>query len=214
MIANRHTILLFMSVLFALSACSPCGLREARCVVAQADSLRAEGQQYEDSVSLAEAYNTLGCWRWIYADDYAHACYYYGRLLRGKDQPIAAMQAFVCATQSATRDYAILGRIYSNMANMCRQAERHDVAYDVYTLSAVQFAKAGDTLAYAYALNNMAWEQAVQGKKAEAVALVDSAVAVCPRSEVKEKVPTSVSLVAMGLYSPRPPAVRRFGSTP
>jgi len=198
LIVNRHTILLFVGVLFALSACTPCGLREACGVVKQADSLRAEGQQYEDSASLAEAYNTLGCWRWIYADEYAHACYYYGRWLRSKDQPIAAMQVFVRATQSATRDYAILGRIYSNMANMCRQAERHDVAYDVYTLSAVQFAKAGDTLAYAYALNNMAWEQAVQGKKAEAVALVDSAVAVCPRSEVKEKV--KESLAAACLY--------------
>jgi DNA-binding CsgD family transcriptional regulator len=74
------------------------------------------------------------------------------------------------------------------MANMCRQAGEHGKAYRVYAISAEHFAAADDTLAYAYALNNMAWEQAVMGHKDSALALVDSAVHCYPRSPLTEKV--------------------------
>ena len=98
------------------------------------------------------------------------------------------MQAFIEATHSETDDEALLGRVYSNMANMCRQANDHETAYEVYEMSAAHFGKTDDTLAYAYALNNMAWEQAVMGNKEDALRLVDSAVACYPRSPLTEKV--------------------------
>lgn len=102
--------------------------------------------------------------------------YQNGKALREEGKQVEAMQAFIEAAHSETEDEALLGRVYSNMANMCRQANDHETAYEVYGMSAEHFAVSGDTLAYAYALNNMAWEQAVMGKKEKALRLVDSAL--------------------------------------
>ena len=109
-------------------------------------------------------------------------------MLRQEGDLVQAMERFIAASKSGTDNYCLLGRVYSNMANMCRQAERHELAYAVYVLSAEQFAKANDSLAYAYALNNMAWEQAVQGEKSVALMFVDSSLRVCPCREVADKV--------------------------
>ena len=106
----------------------------------------------------------------------AMTCYQNGKALREEGKQVEAMQAFIEAAHSETEDEALLGRVYSNMANMCRQANDHETAYEVYEMSAAHFRKTDDTLAYAYALNNMAWEQAVMGEKEKALRLVDSAL--------------------------------------
>ena len=121
------------------------------------------------------------------ADEEAQLCYEQGKALREQGEPAQAMQVFLRAAQCG-HDERLLGRVYSNMANMCRQAGEHGKAYRVYAVSAAHFAAAEDTLAYAYALNNMAWEQAVMGHKDSALALVDSAVHCYPRSPLTEKV--------------------------
>lgn len=133
------------------------------------------------------------------ANQYAADCYQRGRELRAADQPVAAMQCFVDATHSGTDDYRLLGRVYSNMANMCRQAERHEKAYAIYEQSTVCFRRAEDTLAVAYGLNNMAWEKAVMGERQTALQLVDSAVHVCPKPAVQSKV--EETLAATYLYA-------------
>ena len=102
--------------------------------------------------------------------------YQNGKALREEGKQVEAMQAFIEAAHSETEDEALLGRVYSNMANMCRQANDHETAYEVYEMSAAHFKKTDDSLAYAYALNNMAWEQAVIGEKEKALRLVDSAL--------------------------------------
>lgn len=102
--------------------------------------------------------------------------YQNGKALREEGKQVEAMQAFIEAAHSETEDEALLGRVYSNMANMCRQANDHETAYEVYEMSAAHFKKTDDSLAYAYALNNMAWEQAVMGEKEKALRLVDSAL--------------------------------------
>lgn len=114
--------------------------------------------------------------------------YQNGKALREEGKQVEAMQAFIEATHSTTDDEALLGRVYSNMANMCRQANDHETAYTVYEISATHFAKTDDTLAYAYALNNMAWEQAVMANKEQALALVDSAVTLYPQEPLLDKV--------------------------
>ena len=106
----------------------------------------------------------------------AMTCYQNGKALREEGKQVEAMQAFIEAAHSGTDDEALLGRVYSNMANMCRQANDHETAYEVYEMSAEHFGRTDDTLAYAYALNNMAWELAAAGKKEEALRLVDSAL--------------------------------------
>lgn len=167
---SRGIILLWVAML--LLSCSPKALREAKDVVAQADSLRAAGQMYMDSTCLAQSYNTLHAWRYVCADEYTHACYHYGRLLREKDNPVEAMECFVAASHAHTRDYHILGRVYSNMGSLCHLAGEFPLAYDMYERSAEMFLLNRDTSAYYYALNDMAHELAEQGKKEEAYELI------------------------------------------
>ena len=123
-------------VAICLAACTPPVVREAKDVVSQADSLRADGKMYEDSAQLAQAYEAFGKWKWFYADEYAHACYHYGRSLREKEHPVEAMQCFINATHSRTRDYPILGRVYSNMGDICHIAGEYSLSYDMFERSA------------------------------------------------------------------------------
>ena len=118
----------------------------------------------------------------------ARSYYEEGKALREKGEQVSAMRAFIRAIHCETENEVLLGRIYSNMANMCRQADDHETAFEVYKLSAEHFAKSYDSLTYAYALNNMAWEQAVMGHKPQALALVDSAIRCYPHFPLTEKV--------------------------
>ena len=183
----KYSILVLTLAALLLSGCKSRAVEEAREVIAVADSLRAEGQGYTDSVVIAEAYNTLDKWQYIYPTDYVHACYHYGRLLRNNDDPVAAMQVFINATHSSSMDYHILGRIYSNMANMCRLGDYHDDAYKIYQFSSEMFSRAGDSLLYYYALNNMAFEKAELGKKEEALSILDSITSGCHNTAILTK---------------------------
>lgn len=172
---------MFVSLSCLLIGCTPRSVREAQEVVAQADSLWQAGQLYGvdegDSATLAQAYETLkkhsvpSLLGRSGGEVFAHACYHYGRLLRAKDNPVAAMQCFIAATHSHTRDYHILGRVYSNMGSICHLAGEFPLSYDMYERSAQVFLR-GDTTAYYYALNDMAFELAEQGKKEETLALL------------------------------------------
>lgn len=155
-------------------ACSPRALHEAQRVVTEADSLRETGQIYDDSAALAQSYTTLGRWQWIHADQYAHACYHYGRILRRSDDPVAAMQVFIDATHSHTTDNHILGRVYSNMGDICHLASAYPLAYDMYECSGNRYLQNGDTLLYYYDLNNMALQLAERGKKQETYAILQN----------------------------------------
>ena len=132
----KYSILVLTLAALLLSGCKSRAVEEAREVIAVADSLRAEGQGYTDSVVIAEAYNTLEKWQYLYPTDYVHACYHYGRLLRNNDDPVAAMQVFINGTHSRTKDYHILGRIYSNMGSISHLAGEYQLAYDMYSRSA------------------------------------------------------------------------------
>ena len=181
----------YMLLGFLLMACVPLSVREAQTVVAQADSLWHNGQMYGidagDSVTLAEAYHRLDRAQTIFPDEFAHSCYHYGRLLRKKDNPAEAMQAFLAATHSRTRDYHILGRVYSNMGSISHLAGEFQLSYEMYEKSAETFLKDGDTLSYYYLLNNMAFELAEQGKKDSTLYLIREIEDKCTDGEVLNK---------------------------
>ena len=165
-------------------ACAPQAVREAEDVVAQADSLWHAGKQYGidegDSATLAQAYKTLEAIPLPFREGlglgspYAHTCYHYGKLLRAKDNPAAAMQAFIAATHSGTKDYHIIGRIYSNMGSICHLAGEFQLSYDMYERSAKCFLADNDSLSYYFLLNDMAFELAEQRKTNEALVLLNS----------------------------------------
>ena len=155
-------------------SCSHRALHEAQSVVAEADSLRTVGQLYPDSTQLAQTYTTLGNWQYFYPDDYAHACYHYGRILRNKDNPAEAMQAFINATHSRTKDYHILGRVYSNMGTICHLAGEFSLSYEMYKQSADFFLRNADTTLYYLGVNNMAFEAAELKKKNLSLTLIQN----------------------------------------
>ena len=154
-------ILLLASSAVFLGSCSSRAIHEAEAVVAQADSLWQAGLMYGidagDSLTLAQAYKTLGDIPLPFGEGlglgspYAHSCYHYGKLLRAKDHPAEAMQAFIHATHSRTRDYHILGRVYSNMGSISHLAGEFQLSYDMYEKSADMFIRNCDSTAYFYA---------------------------------------------------------------
>ena len=173
-------------------------VREAQRTAAVADSLRVnEGRLYDDSLALAEAFATTGRWRYIYPNDYARACYYYGRLLRNRGDQVGAMRAFIAGTHAPYvqrvmplpwfSDHHILGRIYSNMGTMCHLVDEFELSYDMYEQSARFFRKAGDTTLYYYALNSMAFELAEQRLHDETLILLDSIEQKCANTDVLTK---------------------------
>ncbi|MBQ3997947.1 MAG: hypothetical protein II644_01270 [Paludibacteraceae bacterium] len=169
---QRHHIFL-VGVVCCLCACTPHSVREAQSVVEQADSLWLAGQSYADSAQLAQAYSTLHSWRSVYPDEYAHACYHYGRLLRAQDDPVAAMECFINATHTQTDDYHILGRAYSNMGDLCHMASEFSLAYDMYEHCADMYLRNGDTLLYYYGLYHMAFEKATVKDSMATISLLE-----------------------------------------
>lgn len=169
----RRYIRMLLS-LCLLTGCSFRTLHETLHVVGEADSLWQQGQMYDDSTQLARTYSALHAWRAFYADEYAHACYHYGKLLRAKENPVEAMQVFIAATHSGTKDYHILGRVYSNMGSICHLAGEFQLSYDMYERSAQCFLADNDSLSYYFLLNDMAFELAEQRKTNEALVLLNS----------------------------------------
>lgn len=169
----KRNICLFCGV-FMLISCSSRALHDAQRIVAEADSVCAAGQIYTDSVPLAQAYHTLRSWRAAYPEEYAHCCYHYGRLLREREDPVAAMQVFINAIHSGTHDYRILGRVYDNIGDIAHRAEEYALSHDMFEQSANMYLRNGDTLSYYYCLNDMAFELAEQGKKEEAYTIIQT----------------------------------------
>ena len=165
---NVKNLIFVCSIAGLCLACSPRAIREAEDVVSQADSLWQAGQMYGvdagDSATLAQAYETLGhfplSWGEGWGEVFSHSCYHYGKLLRAKDNPVEAMQVFINATHSGTKDYHILGRVYSNMGDIAHLAGEYPLSYDMYEKSGEMFLKAEDTINYYFCQNSMAFELA------------------------------------------------------
>jgi len=173
MLRKHHIV--FCLATCCMMACTSPALREAQETVAQADSLWMAGKAYTDSAGLAQAYKTLKHGQYLHADEYAHACYHYGKLLRAKEDPAAAMECFINATHARTSDYPILGRVYNNIGDICHIAGEYALSYEMFERSANEFLKDGDTLSYYYCLNDMAFELAVQGEERALNLIVDIA---------------------------------------
>ena len=81
---HRCCVIFFLLTTLSMGAFSrpSVSFYEAKAIVKCADSLRAVNKMYDDSTQIAQAYETLTRWRWLFADDYLHACYHYGRFLK------------------------------------------------------------------------------------------------------------------------------------
>ena len=162
-------------------------VEEAETLLCEADSLRVKGIAPTDSALWAETVAALYPWRLFYPTDYAKANYYYGYLLRTKGHHPQAMQCFIDASKAKTNDHVLLGRIYANMANMCRLEKNYELAYSIYEKSKDQFAKSGNSKMYYYAINNMAVQKALQNDKSAAYKLLAVIERECTDSAVLTK---------------------------
>ena len=188
----RRLSYIVLPLVWAAVVCMSCGtakddepqITEACAVLRTADSLRAQGVLIDDSIALARAVTTLGSHQRSHADDYVRACYYYGCLLRSRNNYTAAMQTFIHAAHTETTRHDIKGRVYSNMGSLCQIAEDFEMSHKMYSLSAEQFLAAKDTTAYYYARNSMAFELAEQKKKSETLALLGNIETGCTDDDV------------------------------
>ena len=172
--------MIVLSWMVILSSCTIPKVREAQYVVAQADSLWHEGKMYGvdagDSAALAQAYETFGKYSVFsiqFSDTYAHACYHYGKLLRAKDDPVSAMQAFINATHSPTRNYHILGRVYSNMGDIAHLANEFQLSYDMFEHAADIFDQNLDSVNHSYAVYRMAYAKAELADSTSCLTLIN-----------------------------------------
>ena len=94
------------------------------------------------------------------------------------------MQCFINATHARSRDYHILGRVYSKMGSICHLAGEFPLSYDMYSRSADMFFEAGDTVAYYYLHNDMAYELAEQGKKDSCLVLTKNIRSYFPKDSI------------------------------
>ena len=163
-------------------------VREAETVLAASDSLRVKGIPPTDSALLAETTASLTPWRMLYPTDYAKANYYYGYLLRLRGHYPEAMRCFLEASKSKTQDYILLGRVWSNIANMCQLEGNYELAYSMYEKSKDQFEKAGNSRMYYYAWNNMAIQYAFQKDKDKTYELLSVIERECTDSAVLTKI--------------------------
>lgn len=206
-------VALLCGVVCLFCSCTAEPLCEARKTLAVADSLRVnEGRLYNDSLALAEAYTLLGHWRLIYPDDYARACYYYGRMLRHRGDQVAAIRAFINGTHAPYMqrvvplpwfsDYHILGRVYCNMGTMCHLAGEFELSYEMYKQSAMSFRDSHDSTAYYYALNDMAYELAEQKMHDETLLLLDSIESNCTDQGVRTKLWETKAILYRNIEQP------------
>lgn len=171
--------LLFLVCCFAgivFASCTPQRVREAQVIVSQADSLKAVGAEYDDSLRLAEAAWVLASfpYRIVDADDYTRVCYHYGRLLRRHDNQVEAMRWFIKGTKACSNDHTTKGRMYSNMAGICHSAKKYQLSYQMYEKSAEEFEQANEMTMFYYALNSMAFEQSMQKKYNEVQSILNT----------------------------------------
>ena len=183
---SLHPLTLAVALLLlCLTSCTP--IREAQQIVAEADSLRTAGVQYTDSTAMADAAATLGHVHLLYPTAYAHANYYYGRILREAGNQPEAMLAFLRVVHSRTQDHVIKARAYSNMGTMSHAASEFLLSYDMYARAAERFMLACDTVSYYYAKNAMALQLAELNLHDETLALLDSITQKCTHLSVIAK---------------------------
>ena len=115
---------------------------------------------------------------WWGNDSIARAHYERARALREQGEQVEAMEHLITAQEHIRHNDTLLGRIYANIANMCRLEGDHALAAETYQMSAQAFQQSGDSTLWALALNNIAWEYAVSHYKDTSAFWMDSARAI------------------------------------
>ena len=134
---------------------SSCGWREAKEVIAVADSLdQTEHVIYDDTVALSKAIrsldNPLG--RLLMSNTLGKAYYYMGRNLSLSNQIADAAECYIEADRLQINDPIYRGRVNTNMGYICAQNNSDSLALIFYERACDAFEESGNEWRYAQSL--------------------------------------------------------------
>lgn len=155
----RHIGKMLLVAVLVISCTSCARWREAKEVVAEADSLLVKGEIMQDTAVLTEVINTLDnpVGRVIAKDELAEAYYLMGRNMDDYCHDFAAAaDYYIEADRLQTTDLVLRGRINSCMGFLCKQDSCFEEALEFYLRSSCAFKESGNEWYYAHNLLNVA----------------------------------------------------------
>ena len=163
----KHIICISLLVFLIGNFVSCQSWHEAKEVIAEADSLLANGVIMRDTAALASSIRTLDNFigRLCERDKLAKAYYLMGRNLDDYSHNFSdAAEYYIAADRIKTKDYVMRGRINSCMGFLCKQDSCFEEALVFYERANEAFAKSGNDKRYANGLVSIA-EQYVNLKE-------------------------------------------------
>lgn len=151
------SILLVAFLVISNTSCTP--WREAKEVIAEADSLLVEGVIMRDTAALGGVICTLDhpVVRWVVKEELAEAYYLMGRNLDDYYHNFAeAAEYYIAADRLKTNDLVLRGRINSCMGFLCKQDSCFAEALIFYERSSLAFKESENSWYYAHNLLNIA----------------------------------------------------------
>ena len=197
----RHIGKMLLVALLVMSCTSCARWREAKAVIAEADSLLVKGEIMQDTAVLTEVINTLDnpVGRVIAKDELAEAYYLMGRNMDDYCHDFAAAaDYYIEADRLQTTDLVLRGRINSCMGFICKQDSCFVEALEFYERANKAFYKIGDERRIANGLVSIA-EQYVNLKE---YAKADSVLSLASRYEIDSAYyARMVDVRALALYN-------------
>ena len=165
-------------VALLVMSCTSCARwREAKAVIAEADSLLVYGNIIEDTAVLAATINTFsGPMGYVFArNDLANAYYHMARnFYHAHDYATAADYYILCDRLNPT-DPMYKGRVNSCMGFLCKQDSCFEEALEFYQRSSCAFKESGNEWYYAHNLVNVAEQYVNLREYAKADSVLDIA---------------------------------------
>ncbi len=173
----RHIGKMLLVALLVMSCTSCARWREAKAVIAEADSLLVYGNIIEDTAVLAATINTFsGPMGYVFArNDLAKAYYHMARnFYHAHDYATAADYYILCDRLNPT-DPMYKGRVNSCMGFLCKQDSCFEEALEFYQRSSCAFKESGNEWYYAHNLVNVAEQYVNLREYAKADSVLDIA---------------------------------------
>ena len=155
----RHIGKMLLVALLVMSCSSCARWREAKAVIAEADSLLTHEKTItRDTVALSFAINTLdGPLGYVFAkQDLAKAYYFMGRNFYYLNDFSTAADYYILCDHLNPKDPLYRGRINSCMGYLCKQDSCFEEALEFYERSSCAFKESGNEWYYAHNLLNVA----------------------------------------------------------
>ncbi|MBR1809016.1 MAG: hypothetical protein IJ776_06485 [Paludibacteraceae bacterium] len=131
--------------LFLIATTISCtSIHDAQQTILEADSLRAKGILYGDTIRLQKAASAL-C-SLTHRTEKAKALYYLGRNYSQLNLDATAADCYIAADRLKPKDAQLRGRLNGNMAYICKQQNKDSLALIMYKRAIPFYESANDSL--------------------------------------------------------------------